>query len=181
MFSRDTYKLIQLFFPLKEHCFCLTDLFMILSFYFNFFIYFFPFIFWSSRWNRSTGNKTMFLSSSSSCQVQVQDHDYILFKYENRNVKNVEYTTGKNVNLYVKFLPFLLFVRFTFTFYVFYPHSHHHKQRGYERTNAVEQGCTEPYRAAITDIARIFLVHILYTGSLYLICIRVRRLIVRKV
>ena len=65
MFSRDTYKLIELLFPLKEHCFCLTDLFMIIILFY-FFIYFLVI---------PTESKVQEIKQCS-CQVQVQVNRY---------------------------------------------------------------------------------------------------------
>ena len=59
MFSRGTYKLIQLLFPLKEHCFCLTYLFMRLLFYL-----FYLFLVIPTEWEVQE-------IKQCSCQVQV--------------------------------------------------------------------------------------------------------------
>ena len=71
MFSMDTYKLIQLLFPHKEHCFCLTDLFMRLLFNLIFFIHFLVI---------PTESKVQEIKQFS-CQVQV-----------NQDLQNVTHT-----------------------------------------------------------------------------------------
>ena len=61
--AEDTYKLIQLLFPLKEHCFCLTDLFMIIILFY-FLIYFLV---------NPTESEVQKIKQCS-CQVQVEVH-----------------------------------------------------------------------------------------------------------